>query len=118
MASRFTFEAIGTSWAIYIPEDLSPEREKALLDAIRTRISDFDKAYSRFRDDSLVAEMSRKAGEYRLPDDALPMLSLYRELYDISGGLVTPLVGQTLSDAGYDAAYTLRPRADIARAKP
>lgn len=62
--------------------------------------------------------MSRKAGEYRLPDDALPMLSLYRELYDISGGLVTPLVGQTLSDAGYDAAYTLRPRADIARAKP
>lgn len=93
------------------------DKERALIDAIKTRIADFDGAYSRFRDDSLVARISRAAGEYRLPDDAAPMIALYREIYDLTGGLVTPLIGRTLSDAGYDAAYTLRPKADIARPK-
>jgi hypothetical protein len=47
MASRFEFEAIGTSWVIDIPEALSMDKERALIDAIKTRIADFDGAYSR-----------------------------------------------------------------------
>ena len=35
------------------------------------------------------------------------MMSLYREIYDLTDGLVTPLIGQTLIDAGYDAGYSL-----------
>ncbi len=117
MASHFAFEAIGTSWKIDISETLDPAREKALLNDIRVRIAEFDKAYSRFRDDSLVSHMAKKSGNYSLPDDAVSMLSLYKELYDLSGGRVTPLVGQVLSDAGYDATYSLKPKSQIPPAK-
>jgi thiamine biosynthesis lipoprotein len=34
---------------------------------------------------------------------------MYRQLYEVSDGLVTPLIGQVLSDAGYDADYSLKP---------
>ncbi|HEU5114668.1 MAG TPA: FAD:protein FMN transferase [Candidatus Paceibacterota bacterium] len=117
MASHFEFEAIGTHWKIDIFDRIPKEREHALLAAIHARIAEFDKAYSRFRDDSLVSEMARKGGEYRLPDDAKQMLDLYKELYDITDGLVTPLVGQVLVDAGYDAKYSLTPKSSIAPAK-
>ncbi len=39
------------------------------------------------------------------------MLSLYYELYTRTNGLFTPLVGGLLSDAGYDAKYSLQPNA-------
>lgn len=110
---RFTFEAIGTTWNIDVPADVPSGLEQE----IRKRIDEFDRAYSRFRDDSLVMEISRQAGEYRLPDDALPMMALYKELYQATGGLVTPLVGQVLVDAGYDASYSLKPKPIIAKAR-
>ncbi|MDD5318521.1 MAG: FAD:protein FMN transferase [Candidatus Pacebacteria bacterium] len=107
MPSQFKFEAIGTKWVIDIWATLLPQAEAKIKTQIQERIAIFDKNYSRFRKDSLVAEMSRKTGEYRLPADAGPMLVLYKELYDVTGGLLTPLVGQTLVDAGYDASYSL-----------
>lgn len=106
--AQFAFEAIGTHWQIDISDALTPEGEARVLSAIRDRIAQFDKDYSRFRDDSLVMEMSRKAGEYRLPDDAQPMFDLYRDLYLVTHGAMTPLIGQVLVDAGYDAAYSLK----------
>lgn len=105
--ARFEFAAIGTSWQIDTPEAFSPEKESAILARIRERIDIFDKAYSRFRKDSLVTEISRTAGTYELPSDALPMMRVYRDLYLRTGGLVTPLIGKIISDAGYDAEYSL-----------
>lgn len=116
MAFHFSFGAIGTSWKIDSPDHIEKDAETKLLEAIRARIDIFDKDYSRFRKDSLVTEISQKAGEYTLPDDALPMMSLYKEMYDVTGGLVTPLVGQVISDAGYDASYSLKPKKEIAKA--
>ena len=122
MASHFEFEAIGTTWKIDIndgvdiPDSLNASSDESLLADIRERIDAFDKTYSRFRKDSLVADISRAAGEYRFPDDALPMMTLYKDLYDLTGGLVTPLVGRVLVDAGYDADYSLKPKSDIAAA--
>jgi len=99
-----TFEAIGTVWNIELPELDADTRERVMA-KVMARIDAFDAAYSRFRADSLVTKMSAEGGTHTLPDDAQPMLALYRELYDITDGAVTPLIGQTLSDAGYDAAY-------------
>ena len=59
-----TFEAIGTKWQIDILEPIEKERSDALLLRIKERIAEFDKNYSRFRSDSLVTEMSRRAGKY------------------------------------------------------
>jgi thiamine biosynthesis lipoprotein len=106
---RFSFEAIGTKWNIELFDAVSEKTAGALKSEILARIETFDKHYSRFRDDSLVSKMSREAGRYTLPDDAQPLMDLYQKLYTISGGSVTPLIGQTLVEAGYDAEYSLQP---------
>lgn len=102
------FEAIGTHWSIeLINRQALPE---GLTAAVRNRIAIFDKDYSRFRDDSLVAEMAQAPGNYMLPDDAEPMFDIYRNLYIQTDGAVTPLIGQTLVEAGYDAIYSFKPK--------
>lgn len=108
--SAFTFDAIGTKWRIDFENGLSEGARLALLAHIMERIDEFDKNYSRFRADSLITEMSRRAGIYTLPSDAEPMLSLYEKLYHLTNGLFTPLIGQLISDAGYDAEYSLVPK--------
>ncbi len=103
----FKFEAIGTAWVIDIAKELSVKEEALLLDKIKNRIDIFDKNYSRFRGDSLVMRMSKETGQFVLPDDADKMLMLYKKVYDITSGAVTPLIGQVLVDSGYDADYSL-----------
>lgn len=102
----YSFAAIGTHWQIETTAPLSAP----LRAAIQRRIAEFDRAYSRFRDDSIVAMMAKKAGEYSFPPDAAPLMTFYRQLYDATDGRVTPLVGQALADSGYDKDYSLRPR--------
>lgn len=105
------FEAIGTRWSVQVWGDITDADWEAAQMAMGARIEAFDHAYSRFRDDSMVSQMSRKAGRYKLPSDALQLLQFYRKLYDATGGLVTPLIGQTMVDAGYDTTYSFTPKA-------
>lgn len=102
----FTFEAIGTHWQIDI---IDPGDFSFLLEKIKARIAEFDKNYSRFRPDSLVSTMARAAGEYTLPADAPPLFDTYQKLYRLTDGAVTPLIGQVMVEAGYDADYSLVP---------
>src|ERR1035437_1904360 len=104
----FNFEAIGTKWHIDIYQELDETEKSKLFSKIKDRIDSFDKTYSRFRADSLVTKMSKESGIYTLPTDAKAMLSLYRDLYLRTDGLVNPLVGNLISDAGYDAQYSLK----------
>lgn len=101
------FEAIGTHWSIAVHNEISDLQKSDIFKLVLERIAVYDKHYSRFRDDSLVAEMSRQAGEYVLPDDAKPLFDLYEKMYRLTNGSVTPLIGNLLSDAGYDATYSL-----------
>jgi FAD:protein FMN transferase len=105
--STWTFEAIGTQWQIDLPE-LAEEARADIKKQITKRIEEFDKNYSRFRDDSLVHEMSVKAGKYTLPEDARPLFDLYFRLYRETAGKFTPLIGHVLEDVGYDAQYSLQ----------
>ena len=106
--TQFDFPAIGTHWHIDIFKDLNEADKAKLFLKIKNRIDFFDKVYSRFRADSLVTKMSKEGGVYSLPTDAEAMLSLYRDLYVLTDGLVTPLVGNLISDAGYDEQYSLK----------
>ena len=101
----FSFEGIGTKWVISTPHPLAPSLHQRLLQ----RVEKFDADWSRFRGDSLVGIMSRRPGRYRFPAEAGPLGELYRTLYRVSGGAMTPLVGASLERLGYDAAYSLRP---------
>jgi thiamine biosynthesis lipoprotein len=107
-AREFRFEAIGTAWEITFVSVIADSLAEKLLRSIKERIEEFDHNYSRFRADSLISTMAQEAGRYHLPDDAEPLFKLYKQMYDVSGGLMTPLIGQVLSDAGYDAQYSLR----------
>jgi thiamine biosynthesis lipoprotein len=100
-----SFEAIGTWWVIdiEIPESKNPEVFK---DKIEKLISDFDKLYSRFREDSLVSKITQSAGEYQIPYDGVEMLRVFQTLYSLSSGAFTPLIGNVLRDAGYDSQYS------------
>jgi FAD:protein FMN transferase len=108
--AELTFEAIGAPWQIETPDAL-PE---SLVDAIHTRIDEYDATYSRFRDGSLVSTIATAAGTWQFPPDAAPLFALYRRLYDATGGTLTPLVGRRLELLGYDRDYTLRPADELA----
>lgn len=105
----FAFEAIGTKWHIELDADV--ESAKEIMQKVFECIERFDKNYSRFREDSLITEMAKTAGTYTLPADAEPLFDLYVDLYGKTEGKVTPLIGETLSQAGYDATYSFTPSA-------
>lgn len=96
------FEAIGTRWEVETVAVL-PAQTRAAVDAL---IEDFDRTWSRFRDDSAVSRLARDGGELAAAD-AEPMLDAYRELSAATGGAVNPLVGDSLAALGYDAHYSL-----------
>jgi thiamine biosynthesis lipoprotein len=102
-----TFEAIGTLWELQVYDKVTEITWAELLERITARIESFDKAYSRFRADSLVTRVSQAAGTSELPEDGYTLLQFYEKLYNATDGKVTPLIGQALADAGYDAHYSL-----------
>jgi len=101
--SAWAFEAIGTAWQIDTREPLASE----VRTAVTACIEDFDRSWSRFRADSLVADIARGPGDWRLPDEAEWLFDFFTELHDVTDGAVNPLIGRTLSDLGYDASYSL-----------
>jgi thiamine biosynthesis lipoprotein len=106
---EWSFSAIGTEWWIGIYERISPPELERLHELVAARIDVFDLTYSRFRADSLITRISKQAGTYEFPPDGEKLFAFYRKLYDATNGLVTPLIGQVLVDAGYDAHYSLKP---------
>lgn len=102
------FEAIGTHWSIETPEQL----DGTIKDLVGGQIDSFDKTYSRFRDDSLVARIAEEPGSYEFPDDAVGLIDLYYQLYEATDGALTPLVGDSLSALGYDKHYSLKETAN------
>lgn len=112
------FDAIGVPWRLDVSgahggEHDNDEGVGELSDddlaAVHARIERFDRDWSRFRDDSLVSRIARESCSWRLPEDAAPMLDLYRELHDLTDGRLSPLAGASLEQLGYDAAYRLEP---------
>ena len=101
MAS-WRFEAIGTRWEIETTEPLGG----TAVAAVTAEIERFDREWSRFRADSDVTRLGREGGSFSSAD-AGPMLDAYRELSAATGGAVNPLVADSLSALGYDAAYSL-----------
>ncbi len=111
-SNSLKFESIGSGWVINFGPDIEQGKISEIKKIIFERIENFDRAYSRFRKDSLVTQMSIMGGEYTLPDDGKVMMDMYHSLYDISSGEITPLIASVLVEAGYDAQYSLKGRAE------
>ncbi|AYF97468.1 FAD:protein FMN transferase [Protaetiibacter intestinalis] len=97
LPNAWRFDALGTPWRIDTEEPLPDE----VRELVAARVERFDRDWSRYRDDSLVARIARHPGRHRLPADAAPLLGLYRELYAATRGRVSPLVGGALAAAGF-----------------
>lgn len=95
----WAFDAIGTRWQI---DSRRPVDREAVMSVVR----DFDRTWSRFRTDSVVARL-REPGTVDLGPDAPPILDLYDRLYALTDGAVSPAIGASLERLGYDAQYTL-----------
>jgi len=106
-ASFFECEAIGTSWRIDSAEDIHPDTRQEIVSVMDR----FDCFWSRFRPDSVVRQIATTPGVYPLPPEATRLFDLYGELYRLSSGRITPLVGKALEHWGYDSQYTLKPAA-------
>lgn len=107
--STWRFDAIGTDWSID-SDDVIGAADRA---AVMTLIARFDRAWSRFRADSVVAGIA-PGGVVPAPEDTAAMLSLYAELSAATGGAVSPLIGRSLEALGYDAAYSMHADTPVA----
>lgn len=114
---RFAYESMGTHWTISVWDDIDDATFQHLSAEILKKSQDFDATYSRFKETSLIRSLTEKRGVQEVPTDLVTMLRLYQELNIVSRGKCNPLVGFTLSDMGYDAQYSLKPKEHI-RAVP
>lgn len=99
----YKFEAIGTQWQIDTAVTLPASTQHAIAEIVE----EYDLGFSRFRADSAVRQSS-SPGLYTLPVAAEDLEPLYRSLYRLTDGAMTPLVGRSLEHLGYDARYSLR----------
>ncbi len=109
-AEPWVFEAIGTRWEV--------ESDRPIDDDVRAQVllavEEVDRTWSRFRADSVVSRAGVEGGAWTLDDTADRLLRFYDDLHAVSDAAVTPLVGRTLADLGYDAGYSLQRADDVA----
>ncbi len=114
---EFKFEAMGTELEIKIFNSVS----KILEEKIKSEIFDFtvwyDNTFSRFKKYSLVTKLSEQTGHFKVPKDFVKILDIYKNFYTITNRSMNPLIGNTLSDLGYDAEYSLTKK-EIIRQTP
>lgn len=103
-SGSWTLNAIGTQWQIDTGAVLSDAQKQEVIDDIIA----YDRVFSRFIEGSLIDRIHHRAGSYRFPLYADELFALYTQLYELTDGIFTPLVGQILDDLGYDAAYALK----------
>lgn len=110
---NLSFEAIGTKWSIDIRDKIDKNWFKELSQKIKNRIEQFDKTYSRFRDDSIIMKASRKTGVYTMPEDAKKLFDVYEKLGTATNGKINLAIGNLLSDAGYDSKYSFKSKTQL-----
>lgn len=107
---HFSFPALGCRWTITTAAGLTT----ALTHEIANRIDRFDRCYSRFRADSMISRfaVAERGTTVVFPPDATVLFDIFDRLYAVTDGAIDPLVGADLERLGYDANYSLAPRAE------
>ena len=110
---EFSFESMGTTLQIKI-WDVLP---RIMQEKIKTQILDFtfwyDDNFSRFKENNLIAKIAENSGKFIVPKEFVELLEIYKTFFELSGGIVNPLIGNAISDLGYDANYSLKKKENI-----
>jgi thiamine biosynthesis lipoprotein len=115
MASRrstYEFDAIGSRfWLERLDGGLFSAEIRNVIDAY---VALFDRRYSRFRDDSLVAELFETGRIAQPPEEMLRMLDFAKDMYVVTEGVFDLTVAGALSDLGYGPhKHSAVPRTDL-----
>ncbi|RSX50030.1 ApbE family [Bifidobacterium callimiconis] len=88
----------------------SQQITSSLHDRMASRIDEFERALSRFREDSTVSAMARSphGGRFEFPDFTRPLFAFYDRMFAATEGAIDPCVGEDLTRLGYDANLTFR----------
>lgn len=111
--ASFAYESMGTHWEVSIWDPLEKDQLQKLNQEIIAMSEVFDNTYSRFIPTSLVSQISSQTGTVEVPEDFIHMLKLYEQFFKVSQKKVNPLIGNTLSDMGYDQKYSLKKKKTI-----
>ncbi|QQS16219.1 MAG: FAD:protein FMN transferase [Candidatus Moraniibacteriota bacterium] len=116
---KHAYDAFGSHWEITVWDDISSSHFHAIIREILARSERFEENFSRFRPSSFVSRLAeeKQTGDIEVPEHFVAMLRPYFQLYSATDGKITPLIGHTLSDLGYDASYSLTPQ-KIVRLSP
>jgi thiamine biosynthesis lipoprotein len=99
------WRALGSTAVVRVAD--SAQLEAAVLSVERT-LADFDRACSRFREDSEISLLNARAGR---PVEVSPLMRDAVELAlrgaELTGGLLDPCLGRSLVQAGYDRDWEL-----------
>lgn len=77
-----------------------------LFDKIELRIRNFEKRFSRFLADSELTRLNDRAGQtVPISRETFALLNSARLIWEKTDGLIDPLIGQALVDAGYDDSF-------------
>ena len=104
---------MGTNLEIAIWDKLSEVAKSKIKLEILDFTENYDKYFSRFRDDSYINEIKNKVGVFKISEDFFEILKIYEKLNEVTSGSVNPFIGNTISDLGYDERYTLRPKGEV-----
>lgn len=110
---KFSYEAMGTHWEIIIWDELPASEIAQIQELSLAKTREFEQLYSRFIPNSFINQISRTPDTYKVPSDLIEILKIYQEIYTLSEKSINPLIGQTISDLGYDADYSLKPKEKI-----
>ncbi len=113
----FSLPIMGTTWSVTVWDALDDAQWTELAEGIQQILEKFNATYSRFAETSLIRRLSTQTGVAEVPEDMVKMLRMYQTLGNLSGGAFSPLLGNTLTDLGYDETYNLTPKEQI-RAVP
>lgn len=102
-SNTLEFFATGCTWQINYSGDKNLKLEGKILD----KIAKFESRYSRFIKNSFLDKLGA-GGVFKLTTQDKYLFKVYSNLYTITKGKFSPLIGTNLIRSGYDKNYSLK----------
>ena len=118
MSARVELRALGTTAVAVVDDPDAAQQARSILESELVRV---DETCSRFRADSELAALNRRAGSrVELSDDLSRAIRVALDAAAATGGLVDPTLGAQMRAIGYDRTFELvasdgRPRYSTTR---
>lgn len=96
-----SFENLGTHWYISLYDNVSEDQKEILSQTIQTYLGAFERTYSRFRNDSIVAQLSNEWVVENPSQELIDMLTFVVDIEEKSEWYFSILLADTLTSSWY-----------------